>query len=317
MEKTEELSELEQKSSQLSEKLPRGNTQGIYWHTIFSAKVRKEPIEEKEDDLLAGQLIDKLEELYKITLLEADFQLHGHMYNKTKKVPYVYLWNSKADAIGWHKEKKKYVIIDYKIVDFAKPFWEIGDAYGRFLHQCLVYARLLQLRLGLDYLPLILLVPISNNDVRYVHPGLFYDYPHECKNALNENFWSTTLPKPPLKVQAQMPFKSDINVGPVNEEMLLTDLFAAEAKVEDLIKALDLNSLVVLEPEKGVSVKRRVGTRCWAEFCFIVGFVWNFFRVLFRKCVSYVHVLNFNGVLGLVWAFFLLVFLWCFPPDNS
>ena len=185
-------------------------------------------------------------------------------------------------------------------------------AYGKFLHQCLVYARLLQLHMKLTYLPLILLVPISNNDARDIHPGLFLDYPDECKSVIEADVWSVTLSKPPRKIQAQKPFKNDIWPGPVNEEMLLTDLFAAETKVKDLIKAFDLNSLVVCEPEQGVWqvwVKRRIGTGSRAEFCFIVGFVLNFFRVSFRKCVSCVHVLNFNGVLVLVWAFFLLFFV--------
>ena len=89
----------------------------------------------------------------------------------------------------------------------------------------------------LEYLPPILLVPISNNDPRDIHPGLFLNYPDKCKSAINADIWSVTLPKPARKIQAQMPFKSDINVGPVNEEMLLTDLFAAEAKVKDLINS--------------------------------------------------------------------------------
>ena len=86
------------------------------------------------------------------------------------------------------------------------------------------------------YLPLILLVPISNNDARDIHPGLFLNYPDECKSAIEADVWSVTLPKPPMKIKAQKPFKNDIKPGPVNEEMLLTDLFAVEAKVEDLIK---------------------------------------------------------------------------------
>ena len=262
--------------------------------------------------ILAGQLIDKLKELYKITLIEPEFLLYGYVYNKTRTASYVYLWKGvKADAIGWHHKEKKYVIVDYKVVNFVKPFWTTPEAYGKFLHQCLVYARLLQLHMKLEYLPPILLVPISNNDARDIHPGLFLNYPDECKRAINADVWSVTLPKPPLKIKAHLkPFKNDIKSGPLNEEMLLTDLFAAEAKVKDLIKAFDLNSLVVCEPEhvQGVRVRRRVGTGFSAEFCFIVGFALNFFRVSFRKCVSYVHVLNFNGVLVLVWAFFLLVF---------
>ena len=122
-----------------------------------------------------------------------------------------------------------------------------------------VYARLLQLHMKLSYLPLILLVPISNNDARYIHPGLFLNYPDECKRAINADVWSVTLPKPPLKIKAQKLFKNDIKPGPVNKETLLTDLFAAEAKVKDLIKAFDFHSLVY-EPELGVSEKRGVGT---------------------------------------------------------
>ena len=112
-----------------------------------------------------------------------------------------------------------------------------------------------------------------------------------------------------------MPFKSDINVGPVNEEMLLTDLFAAEAKVKDLIKAFDLNSLVVFEPEQGVSVKRGVGTRFNAEFCFIVGFVLNFFRVSFCKCVSFVVLHVLHGILVLAWVFFFASFFMVFSTE--
>ena len=318
MEKLDAVTSLQQEASKKSHGPPFGNTLGMYWHKILSDKLNQRAIEEKADDILAGQLIHKLEKQCNITLLEPDFPLYGYVYNKTETAPKVYLWqDAEADAIGWHHKEKKYVIVDYKVVDFVKPFWTTANAYGKFLHQCLIYARLLQLHMKLEYLPPILLVPISNNDARDIHPGLFLDYPEKCKSALNEDFWSPTLPKPPQKIQAQMPFKSDINVGPVNEEMLLTDLFAAEAKVKDLIKALDLNSLVVLEPEQMVSVKRRVGTRCWAEFCFIVGFVWNFFRVSFRKCVSFVVLHVLHGILVLAWVFFLLLFLWCFPPNTS
>lgn len=317
LEKLDELTILEQEGSKKSHGPPYGDALGRYWHEILKKKLHQEKIKEGADDIFAGQLIDKLKEQFNITLFEPEFQLYGYVYNKTETAPKVYLWNGvRADAIGWHHKEKKYVIVDYKVVDLLQ-FCTTPEASGKFLHQCLVYARLLQLHMKLTYLPPILLVPISNNDARYIHPGLFLNYPDECKRAINADVWSVTLPKPALKIQAQMPFKSDINVGPVNEEMLLTDLFAAEAKVKDLIKAFDLNSLLVCEPEQGLRVKRRVGTGFRAEFCFIVGFAFNFFRVLFRKCVSYVHVLNFNGVLVLVWAFFLLFWWWCFPPDNS
>ena len=254
LEKLEELTILEQEGSKKSHGPPYGDALGRYWHEILKKKLHQEKIKEGADDILAGQLIDKLKEQFNITLFEPEFQLYGYVYNKTETAPKVYLWNGvRADAIGWHHKEKKYVIVDYKVVDLLQ-FWTTPEASGKFLHQCLVYARLLQLHMKLTYLPPILLVPISNNDARYIHPGLFLNYPDECKRAINADVWSVTLPKPARKIQAQMPFKSDINVGPVNEEMLLTDLFAAEAKVKDLIKALDLNSLVVFEPEQGVSV---------------------------------------------------------------
>ena len=296
LEKLGVITSFQQEGSSQSHGPPYDTALGKYWHEILRKKLNQEKIEEGADDILAGQLIDKLKELYKITLIEPEFLLYGYVYNKTRTASYVYLWKGvKADAIGWHHKEKKYVIVDYKVVDFVKPFWTTPEAYGKFLHQCLVYARLLQLHMKLEYLPPILLVPISNNDACDIHPGLFLNYPDGCKRAINADVWSVTLPKPPLKIKAHLkPSKKNIKSGPVNEEMLLKDLFAAEAKVKDLIKAFDLNSLVVCKPEQGVRVKRRVGTGFSAEFCFIVGFVLNFFRVSFRKCVSYVHVLNFN-----------------------
>ena len=114
-----------------------------------------------------------------------------------------------------------------------------------YLHQGLVYARLLQLHMKLDYLPPILLVPISFRNGQDIQPGLFYDYPDECKEAVERDIWDTTLPKPPLIIQPKMPFNPSLRDGPVNEEMLLKDLFADGAKVKDFLKFLEYNSLQV------------------------------------------------------------------------
>ena len=123
-------------------------------------------------------------------------------------------------------------------------FWKKSTTHGWYLHQSLVYARLLQLHMELDYLPPILLVPISNNDGRTIHPGLFYDYPDECKEAINVHCWSTTLPEPLRKIQRQWPFNADkLEAGLVDPEMLLTEFFADGAKVKDLLKAFEWNSL--------------------------------------------------------------------------
>lgn len=218
LEKLDELTSLQQEGSKKSHGPPYDAALGQYWHEILKKKLRQEKIKEVADDILAGQLIDKLKEQFNITLLEPEFQLYGYVYNKTEIAPKVYLWNDvRADAIGWHHKEKKYVIVDYKVVDLLQ-FWETPEAYGKFLHQCLVYARLLQLHMKLEYLPPILLVPISNNDARDIHPGLFLNYPDECKRAINVDVWSVTLPKPPLKIKAQKPFKNDVKPGPVNED---------------------------------------------------------------------------------------------------
>ena len=195
LEKLDELTILEQEGSKKSHGPPYGDALGRYWHEILKKKLKQEKIEEEADDLLAGQLIDKLKEQFNITLFEPEFQLYGYVYNKTETAPKVYLWNGvRADAIGWHHKEKKYVIVDYKVVDLLQ-FWTTPEASGKFLHQCLVYARLLQLHMKLTYLPPILLVPISNNDARYIHPGLFLNYPDECKRAINADVWSVTLGK--------------------------------------------------------------------------------------------------------------------------
>ncbi|KAJ7331253.1 hypothetical protein OS493_020038 [Desmophyllum pertusum] len=107
-----------------------------------------------------------------------------YMYSKEKLSPEVYFWRGDADAIGWgyNKERKQYeyVIVDWKVQRDLLDFWEKSEAYGKFLHQCLVYATLLQLQLDLDYLPAILIVPISSDSGQHIYPGLFLDYPDDC-----------------------------------------------------------------------------------------------------------------------------------------
>ena len=102
----------------------------------------------------------------------------------------MYFWKRDADAIGWYynerREQYEDVIVDWKVQRDLLDFWKKSDAYGKFLHQCLVYARLLQLHLKLHYLPAILIVPISSDNGKDILPGLFYNYPEECKSAIND-----------------------------------------------------------------------------------------------------------------------------------
>ena len=100
-------------------------------------------------------------------------------------MPVFNFWDGRADAIGLLEEEGeyKYVIVDWKGKESTwHSFWELGEKpsvlYRDHLTQCLVYARLLQMHLSLDYLPPILLVPF-NSDKEYMHPRLFTDYPDE------------------------------------------------------------------------------------------------------------------------------------------
>ena len=78
-----------------------------------------------------------------------------------KKHPKLYLWQGEADAIAYSCALEKYVIVDFKVVDDLLDYCEKKtDLCGKHLHQCLVYAKLLQLHMKLDYLPPCLIVVI-------------------------------------------------------------------------------------------------------------------------------------------------------------
>ena len=226
------------------------STLGMHWHGLLNSDVFSEK-EKKGEELAAEQLVLSLQEQFDVKLLDFDFPLYGYVYNKEEKAPNIYLWqDAEADAIGWYydenSERNKFVIVEWKVCDLVE-FWNKSTTYSMYLHQGLVYARLLQLHVKLDYLPPILLVPISFSNGQDIQPGLFYDYPDECKEAIERDFWSTTLPKPPLVIQPKLPFKPTLEDGPVDGEMQLKDLFAAGTKVKDFLKALGYSSLQVRE----------------------------------------------------------------------
>ena len=245
---------LTRKAIQLQEAGPHADhndsTLGVCWHGLLNSDVFSKK-EKTGEELAAEELVFSLQKQFGVKLLYFDFPLYGYVYNKGEKAPNIYLWqDAEADAIGWYydenSKRNKFFIVEWKVCDLLE-FWNKSTTYSMYLHQGLVYARLLQLHMKLDYLPPILLVPISFSNGKDTKPSLFYDYPDECKEAIERDFWSTTLPKPPLVIQPKMPFNPSLKGGPVDVEMQLKDLFATGAKVKDFLKALGYGSLQVGE----------------------------------------------------------------------
>lgn len=254
--------------------LGKGNTIGQHWDKKISEIIKITRAAESSKDYRAtfDSLMIKLEREmtwdlegewtllqkischfgFEIKFLDSHFTLHGYMCSKTKKSPKIYLWQGDADAVGWYTDSNgegKYVIVDWKVVDILEFWKKNADAYGRYLHQCLIYARLLQLHLKLEYLPHILIVPINGINGRQAHPVLFYDYPEMCKEMIDSFEWSTTLPEPSQKISQKSPLLKEIKVGKVDENMLLTKLFREDAKVSDLLKEFEWLSLEITADE--------------------------------------------------------------------
>ena len=120
--------------------------------------------------------------------------------------------------------------------------YRLGGCGGliEYLHQCLFYARLLQLHMDLDYLPHILIVPISSITGKDIYPALFWDYPEECKQAIESFKWSLTPPKPTMDVRGQRPFLTE---GHVDRSLPLRYFLDMDVSAGELLDALELDSL--------------------------------------------------------------------------
>ena len=144
----------------------KGNNVGQHWDKVLSKLVQickdgsdieprlSQLREEMQCEISAEKvLLQRIYKEFKIEFLDSHFPLNGYMYSKTEDSPKVYLWQGDADAVGWYRDssgEERYVIVDWKVLDILE-FWKKNkDAYGKYLHQCLVYARLLQLHLKLD-----------------------------------------------------------------------------------------------------------------------------------------------------------------------
>ena len=197
----------------------------------------------RNDETVEFYLLQEIFKTFRINLLESHFPLYGYASDETDAPPQVYFWHGEADAIGWYWDQERrvrYVIVDWKVLDIL-DFWEKNkDAFGKYLHQCLIYARLFQLHMRLDYLPRILIVPISSITGEDIHPALFKDYPDDCKEAIESFKWSVELPKHTMKVRGGRPFEKK---GTVDRKSPLKEILHKDASVGEFLDALGLTSL--------------------------------------------------------------------------
>ncbi|XP_078348475.1 uncharacterized protein LOC144633495 [Oculina patagonica] len=174
-----------------------------FWDKIFTQNIEElKTLGIKSENIeWADLLCKKIWEHFQIKLFASHFPLYGYMYSKSEESSEVFQWQVVAGAVGWYQDgqgMERYVIVEkIKVLD-SPEFWaEHPDAYGKCLHQCLVHARLLQLHLKLEYLPHILIIPISGKTGQDIYPGLFFDYPEKCKEVIESFEWTAGLPKSP------------------------------------------------------------------------------------------------------------------------
>lgn len=194
----------------------------------------------------AEKLIDAVENRHDLSFLDSKFPLFGFMRDKEKPFK-LYLWQGKADAIAYSRRLNKYVIVDLKVVNNLSDYWESNELCGNHLHQCLVYAKLLQLHMKLDYLPPILIVAVHEVTGEEGYFPLFKDYPDECYDRLDEYEWFTTQPsKRPLKIKnTEKVLHKNCKGKKVSIEpgTPLQKIFKEKATVKDLLDVLGYDSL--------------------------------------------------------------------------
>ena len=219
------------------------------------------PWSERDEERAARELISLVEMRHNLRFLDSTFQLFGFMREvatDAKKHPKLYLWRGEADAIAYSTELEKYVIVDFKVVDSLLDYCEKKtDLYGKHLHQCLVYAKLFQLHMSLDYLPPVLIVAIDSFTGMDGYFPLFEDYPGECYKKLDEYEWFVNPPqKRPLKIYKPR-YKPEKLLSPVfidgsteiSPNTSLKALFNADATVEDLLDLLGYDSIEIVSSE--------------------------------------------------------------------
>ncbi len=208
---------------------------------------------------VAEKLVGKLQNIYEgLKIIHAKFSLFGFMSDDAdrKKIPKSYLWQGVADAIGFYEGK--YIIVEFKVVGtgilstILEYQQKATDLCGKHLHQCLIYARLLKLHMGLDYLPPSLIVVIDGSSGWQIYPPLFKSYPRECEDKLETFKWSKNeFPKnPPLKLHHDGTLFLEDIVGSIATDKKLTEIFKDDATVKNLLDALGYESLEVTQIKK-------------------------------------------------------------------
>ena len=210
---------------------------------------------------VARNLIFSIQRQHNLSFFESKFPLYGFMREvatNEKKHSKLYLWQGEADAIAFSRVLKKYVIVDFKVVDNLSDYWKRKtDLCGKHLHQCLVYAKLLQLHMELDYLPPSLIVVIHKVTGKEGYFALFKDYPKECYEKLDEYEWFTEQPsKRPLKIantdkllHENFRYMGDV-VRVLHPQTKLSAIFGEDATVKDLLDSLGHDSLEIFKQEQ-------------------------------------------------------------------
>ena len=203
-------------------------------------------------DVAVKELVNTVEIKHNLRFLDKKFPLFGFMRDAatdTKNHPKLYLWRGEADAIAYSRKLEKYVVVDVKVVNDLLSYCEKKTVCGKHLHQCLLYAKLLKLHMGLEYLPPSLIVVIHQATGTEGYFPLFQDYPEECYEKLDRYEWFTEQPsKRPLRIVNTDKLLQEIyenRVGVFPPDTRLTDIFAMNATVKDLLDSLGYDSLEI------------------------------------------------------------------------
>ena len=208
---------------------------------------------------VARYLISFIESQRNLYFLDSKFPLFGFMREvatNEKKHPKLYLWQGEADAIAYSWKLEKYVIVEFKVVDNLSDYWQSKtDLCGKHLHQCLLYAKLLQIHMNLHYYPPSLIVVIHKVTGKDGYFALFENYPKECYDKLHEYEWFIKQPsKRPLRIadsdkllDTQYQSRGATVVSPHKR---LLEIFEENATVKDLLDFLGYDSLEIFQQKQ-------------------------------------------------------------------
>lgn len=236
---------------------------GQEWDELLSKWIKQnrpslDPISPSQPlENVAARLISCVEQQHGLTFLDSKFPLFGFMKEVAKdqkKHPKLCLWQGEADAIAYSSALGKYIIVDFKVVDNLLDYCQKKtDLCGKHLHQCLIYAKLLKLQMGLPYLPPSLIVAIDRFTGKDGYFPLFEDYPDECEKRLDEFEWFKEQPqKHPLKIDNAENLLNPLFINgsaPIYPYTRLRAFFNDAATVDDLLDLLGYDGIEIVPSE--------------------------------------------------------------------